>query len=185
MARKIKGPETQQHMLAFEIYFGMGNTRTLACVAKEVGLSETTVRGWSRSFKWADRIEKRDTEVAEQVNKKAVKLAATHKIQYLETIDKGMKLFREGLDNGAIEVKSIADGERLVNMYVKLLGETQVNQTNVMIVTASDIIKAERKVNEDGGVIDIDISEYLVDGECTSRIAEEIDSPDDNGVDRL
>ena len=190
MARKLKGPETQQHMHAFEIYYGLGKSRNLPSVAKEVGVSETTVRGWCRTFKWTDRVEKRDLEVAEQVNKKAVKIAATRKIEYLETIDKGMQQFRDGIEAGSIKVRSVADAERLVNMYIKLLGETQVNQTNVTIITASDIIKAERKVKEDGGVIDIDISEYIEEsGQPTEQLAigpdnaEGIDNPADSQID--
>jgi hypothetical protein len=165
MARKLKGPETQQHRQAFEIYYGLGGSRSLQAVAREVGVSETAVRGWSRTFGWTARVEKRDTEVAEQVNKKAVRMAASRKIEYLDIINKGMKQFEEGLDSGTIKVRSVADAERLINMYIKLLGESQVNQTNVTIITASDIIKAERKVREGGGTIDIDISEYAIDGQ--------------------
>ena len=75
-------------------------------------------------------------------------------------------------------------------MYIKLLGETQVNQTNVTIITASDIIKAERKVKEDGGVIDIDISEYIEGpGQPAEQLAigpydaEGIGNPTDSQID--
>ena len=166
MARKMIGTETQVHHHAFEIYYGMGSSRTLAAVAQEMGLSKTTIDSWSRSFKWQERVERRDNEIAEQVNRKAVRLAAARKIEYLDSVHEGMRQFDQGLKDGTIKVKSVGDAEKLVNMYIKLIGENQVSQTNVMIITASDIIKAERRLNDGGAEpIDIDLTEYGIEDE--------------------
>ena len=164
MARKVVGQETQEHRHAFEMYFAMGDSRSLAAVATETGKSITTISSWSRSFGWTERVEKRNSEVAEQINKKAVKQAATRKIEYLNTIHKGMKQFEDGLKDGTIKVKSVGDAEKLVNMYMKLIGESQVNSTTVTLITAHDIIMAERRSRDDGDtrteVPNIDLSAY-------------------------
>lgn len=165
MARKVIGQETQEHRHAFEIYFAMGDARSLSAVATETGKSMTTISSWSRSFGWAERVEKRNSEVAEQINKKAVRQAATRKIDYLNTIHKGMEQFQQGLEDGTIKVKSVGDAEKLINMYMKLIGESQVNSTTVTLITARDIIVAERKARNDGEsesaeVPIIDLSNY-------------------------
>jgi hypothetical protein len=175
MARLIKGPETDQHLKAFELYYGMGSSRSLPALAKEVGMSETAVKGWSRTFNWTKRIEDRDQEVAHELNRKAAKIAATRKMAYLDTINIGMEQFAEGLRNNTIQVRSVGDAEKLVNMYMKLIGETQIHQTNVMVVTAADIIKAEKQVRDVGGTtLDIDLSDYSISD------AGEVDSPENN-----
>lgn len=162
MARLIKGPESDQHMKAFELYYGMGSSRSLPALARELGMSETAVKGWSRTFNWTKRIEDRDQEVAHELNRKAAKIAASRKMAYLDTINIGMEKFEEGIKNGSIQVRSVADAEKLVNMYMKLIGESQIHQTNVMVITAADIIKAERQMKDVGGTIDIDLGEYSV-----------------------
>lgn len=134
-------------------------------MATETGKSMTTISSWSRSFGWAERVEKRNSEVAEQINKKAVRQAATRKIDYLNTIHKGMEQFQQGLEDGTIKVKSVGDAEKLINMYMKLIGESQVNSTTVTLITARDIIVAERKARNDGEsesaeVPIIDLSNY-------------------------
>lgn len=52
--------ETAKHIQAFEKYYGMGNTRTLASLADHFGITERTAKQWSREFHWQDRIAQRD-----------------------------------------------------------------------------------------------------------------------------
>lgn len=57
---KIIATETEQHKAAFQTFASMGQRRTLAEVARKLGISKTTVKAWAHSFGWAARVSEYD-----------------------------------------------------------------------------------------------------------------------------
>ncbi len=58
--RKRYSFETPTQQLAFEIYCGLGRKRSCAKVAKQLKVSLSTIKNWSRAFHWKERAEEWD-----------------------------------------------------------------------------------------------------------------------------
>jgi hypothetical protein len=65
--------EHERHRLAFERYAAMGPGRSLTRLAVEMEVSESAVKQWSRELHWAERLEARSREVAENLAKESVR----------------------------------------------------------------------------------------------------------------
>jgi len=59
--------ELPRHLQAFERYYALGEKRTYMQVATEVGVDANTVKLWGRSFRWQERVQARDLEVARRM----------------------------------------------------------------------------------------------------------------------
>jgi transposase len=54
--------ELARHKHAFECYYALGSRRSYRVVADEFQVSPSTIKNWSRDFKWRQRIEEREAE---------------------------------------------------------------------------------------------------------------------------
>ena len=61
MPRLLK-TEQPHHRKAFERYYALGDQRTYARLAAEIGVDVSTLKLWGRSFGWSQRIGERDAE---------------------------------------------------------------------------------------------------------------------------
>ena len=55
--------ETEAQKTAFELYYNMGEKRSLEAVANSCGKSTRTIGEWSRKFQWKDRILQKEIDV--------------------------------------------------------------------------------------------------------------------------
>lgn len=119
---------------AFEIYYSMGNNRTLKELRKKLGpdktpggtgklIGMTTLKRWSKKLNWQERIEQRDIENIKQLEKKTNASIVNEKIQYRKVIKEAFDLFYENLRNGEVTVNSVQDAEKLVKLDMLLMGE--------------------------------------------------------------
>lgn len=119
---------------AFEIYYSMGNNRTLKELRKKLGpdktpggtgnlIGMTTLKRWSKKLNWQERIERRDIENIKQLEKKTNASIVNEKIQYRKVIKEAFDLFYENLRNGEVTVNSVQDAEKLVKLDMLLMGE--------------------------------------------------------------
>ena len=60
--------ENELQRKAFELYYGLGDKRSLRAVAETIGRTERTVAGWSRAFNWVARVTQRNIENAQNSN---------------------------------------------------------------------------------------------------------------------
>lgn len=60
--------ENELQRKAFELYYGLGDKRSLRAVAETIGRTERTVAGWSRAFNWVARVTQRNIENAHNSN---------------------------------------------------------------------------------------------------------------------
>lgn len=87
--------EAAHHLEAFELYYALGEDRSLEDTAEVLGRSLHTIRDWCKIFNWKARVRQRDHEVMEVVRAQANEdLAALiterrRKVQgYLERLDR-------------------------------------------------------------------------------------------------
>ncbi len=63
--------EQERHRKAFEVFFSLGDRRTYRMAADKLGVSASTIKLWSRTFGWSQRISERDAEIVRQVSEKS------------------------------------------------------------------------------------------------------------------
>jgi len=93
--------EQEHQKKAFEYYVALGEKRSFTPVAEYAGVSLSTVKLWSRSFGWVQRIRERDAEIARRVADRALQTN-------LDEQDRNQKIVRLALVRLA---KAIADGK--------------------------------------------------------------------------
>ena len=62
---------------AFEIYYHLGDKRSLKQVAERIERTERTVAGWSRAYNWVDRVKQREIEDAKNMGGNALNSQTT------------------------------------------------------------------------------------------------------------
>jgi transposase-like protein len=98
--------EQEHHRKAFEFYYSLGGQRSMEKVAKELGVSVSTVKLWSRSFNWRQRLWEREANTARQI-------ADRHLSNEIDGFDRHKKIVKMALLKVA---KAIADGKVRIQM---------------------------------------------------------------------
>ena len=111
---------------AFEIYYQLGETRSLKKVADKVHRTERTVAGWSRSFNWVDRVSQREIEEAKNnaTDKATLDSKTTDvKTRYRIMINNLMAMASRKIAKGELSIRNVQDFERVVKLDMLLMGE--------------------------------------------------------------
>ena len=123
MADKLS-KENELQRKAFELYYGLGDKRSLRAVAETIGRTERTVAGWSRVFNWVARVTQRNIENAQNNNEAKITAELTDvRTKYRILINNLMADFSKDIAQGKVKVKNINDFERLVKLDMLLMGE--------------------------------------------------------------
>jgi len=85
MPRTIQ-TETKRHIEAFDYYYALGENRSYPQVADKFTVSETSVKIWSASFNWAERIKVRDIENGRKLMEKTDREVVNTKADYRKMI---------------------------------------------------------------------------------------------------
>ena len=109
--------ENELQRKAFELYYGLGDKRSLRAVAETIGRTERTVAGWSRAFNWVARVTQRNNEA------KITAELTDVRTKYRILINNLMADFSKDIAQGKVKVKNINDFERLVKLDMLLMGE--------------------------------------------------------------
>lgn len=111
---------------AFEIYYQLGDKRSLRAVAEQVGRTERTVAGWSRAFSWVDRVSQREIEDAKNnaTDKATLDSKTTDiKTRYRIMINNLMAMASRKIASGELKIRNVQDFERVVKLDMLLMGE--------------------------------------------------------------
>lgn len=124
--------ETPLQREAFEIYYQMGDKRSLRAVAEKVKRTERCVAGWSRTYNWVDRVSQREIEEHKNDDVTDAILAQTvaSKTSYRIMINNLMRDVSRRIARGELTVKTILDFERVVKLDLLLMGEATDRQEN-------------------------------------------------------
>ena len=123
MADKLT-KENELQSRAFEMYYGLGDKRSLRAVAETIGRTERTVAGWSRTFNWVARVTQRNIENSQNKREEAINTQLTDvRARYRVIINNFMAELSRRVVKGEIRVRNIQDFERLVKLDLLLMGE--------------------------------------------------------------
>ena len=130
MADKLS-KENELQKKAFEIYYMLGEKRSLRAVAEEIGRTERTVAGWSRSFNWVSRVTQRNIEDAKNRREEQINTQITDvRTKYRIIINNFMAQLSKDVLDGKINIRNVQDFERLVKLDLLLMGEA-VERTEI------------------------------------------------------
>ena len=118
---------------AFEIYYHLGDKRSLKAVAEKVGRTERTVAGWSRAYSWVDRVKQREIEDAKNnaLSSNALNSQTTDvKTRYRIMINNLMAQASKKIASGELKIRNVQDLERAVKLDLLLMGEATDRQDN-------------------------------------------------------
>lgn len=123
MADKLS-KENDLQRKAFEIYYELGEKRSLKIVAETIGRTERTVAGWSRSYNWVSRVTQRNIEEAQNKQGDVVNTQLTDvRTKYRILINNLMANFSKDVTEGKVKIKNVNDYEKLVKLDMLLMGE--------------------------------------------------------------
>lgn len=123
MADKLSR-ESDLQRKAFEIYYELGDKRSLKTVAETIGRTERTVAGWSRSYNWVSRVTQRNIEEAQNKHGDAVNTQLTDvRTKYRILINNLMANFSKDVTEGKVKIKNVNDYEKLVKLDMLLTNE--------------------------------------------------------------
>ena len=109
---------------AFEIYYAMGDFRSLRAVAEKVDRTERTVASWSRAFNWVDRVKQREIEDERNASSDLMNMQTTDiKTRYRILIAHLTRRATGNINDGTIAVRNVEDLERVITLDQLLTGE--------------------------------------------------------------
>lgn len=130
---------------AFEIYYQLGDERTLRRVAEKVDRTERTIAGWSRSFNWVDRVAQREIEEGRNnaedralLNSKTTDVKTRYRIM----INNLMAQASRKIASGALAIKNVTDLERVIKLDLLLMGEITDREERV---GSTELSKADKE----------------------------------------
>lgn len=132
---------------AFEIYYHLGDIRSLKKVAEKVGRTERTVAGWSRDFNWVDRIRQRKIEDAKNEDRNALIAQTTDvKTRYRILMNNLIAQASKKIADGSLGIRNVQDLERVVKLDLLLMGEATDRQDTT---GATELSQADKQRLDD------------------------------------
>lgn len=114
--------EEAHHHEAFEKYYAMGAGRSLATLAKSLGVAANTAKTWSVKFRWRERIAERERKVSEAVATRAIKSEADVRTRSKQIVQLALIRIAQAVADGSMK-GTFSDLDRLVRLEGFLDGE--------------------------------------------------------------
>jgi len=128
---------------AFEIYYYLGDKRTLKAVAEKVNRTERCVAGWSRAHNWVDRVKQREIEDARNAGVNSLNTETTDiKTRYRILINNLMAKASKMIASGELKIKNVQDFERVIKLDLLLMGEATDRSD---VAGSTELTKADRE----------------------------------------
>ena len=107
--------EQEHHRKAFEVYFSLGAKRSYKEVAKQMGVSPSAVKLWSKSFDWPKRLGERDAEVARRVADRALETQVNVLDRDQKIVHMALMKLAKGIADGQVKMQ-MGDLDRLIRL---------------------------------------------------------------------
>lgn len=128
---------------AFEIYYHLGDNRSLKRVAEKVGRTERAVAGWSRAYNWVDRVKQREIEDAVNAGTERLSAQTTDiKVRYRILMNNLIANASKRIADGTLVIRNIQDLERVVKLDLLLMGEATDRQDST---GSTELSKADKE----------------------------------------
>ena len=120
--------EKRVHAMAFQAYYDMGDSRSLAKVAKHMHMTEQTIQKWSSRFKWITRVRELDALALDKTNAHSQIEIDKVKKAIADCLGEELKGMVEYGDDGKIAVKgpkvrTLKDVKDALDVYYRVTGE--------------------------------------------------------------
>lgn len=140
MAQLTKENSLQKE--AFELYYHLGDKRSLRAVAEQIERTERTVAGWSRAYNWVDRVKQREIEDAKNMGGNALNSQTTDiKTRYRILMNNLIAKASQKISKGELAIRNIQDLERVVKLDLLLMGESTDNTSST---STTELSKADQ-----------------------------------------
>lgn len=112
MVRRLQAEQEHQQR-AFDLYVAQGGRRSHARVASELGVSLATVRLWSRSFDWAQRVAQKDADQTRKLADRVLSDQSDINNRNLKIVRAALLQTAKDISNGKVKPQ-MGDLERLM-----------------------------------------------------------------------
>ena len=119
--------ENEKHERAFEAYHAQGPRRSLSKVARELGVSRSAVKNWSRAFGWAERTAERDKAIAKAAADRSIEVGVESTLRNRQIVQMGLVQIARQIAEGTVRA-SISDLDRLIRLEAFLEGKADSRQ---------------------------------------------------------
>ena len=113
--------EQGHHKRAFELYYAQGTKRSYRSVGDEFGVSPSTVKLWSRSFRWKERIRERDAEAARKIADQSLQSRTGELGRNQRLVQMALVRVAKGIAEGKVRMQ-LGDLDRLIRLQDSLVG---------------------------------------------------------------
>lgn len=124
MADKTIKNETLEMREAFEYYYSLGEARGLKAVATFMNKGFASIKRWSTSFGWTERVKQRDAAVGAKMEEKAIHNQVTSKMEYRSIIRELVEKFKQDVIDGKIQIRSVKSFIELAQLDIDLMGDS-------------------------------------------------------------
>ncbi len=115
------GTEQEHHKKAFEYYVALGEKRSFKLVAKQACVSLSTVKLWSRSFGWRQRIRERDAQIARRVADQTLQSDIDEQDRNKKIVRMALVRLAKAIADGKVRMQ-LSDLDRLIRLQSHLEG---------------------------------------------------------------
>jgi hypothetical protein len=109
----------EHHKQAFETYYGLGLKRTYQAVADKIGVSSSTIKNWSRSFKWREQIRERDVAITRQAVDQTFRQGVVENERNLKIVQAALMRSAKDIAEGKVPIR-IRDLDLLIQLEERL-----------------------------------------------------------------
>lgn len=125
--RKAPKEETLRHREVFEIYYAMGDARSLKMLSDIVGVTNNNIELWSSTFGWVDRVQARDQELIRRIQDDYKDEILRYRCWYIDIVKsmiQGCLTFdKDGKPSMSIKPTTVSDLEKLIKLHMALMGD--------------------------------------------------------------
>lgn len=123
-ASKTSRPEQERHQQAFERYYALGEKRSFARLAQDLGVSVATLKVWSRKYSWQNRVRERDATVARQVADQSIQSLVDETSRNKRIVQMALIRLAKAIASGQIKMQ-LGDLDRLIRLQSFLDGYSE------------------------------------------------------------
>jgi transposase-like protein len=124
-------PESPRQERAFEVYYGLGFGRSYEAVARQLGVSASTIKLWGRTFNWQKRVRERDLNVARTVADRTIKGETETRDRQLQIVHMAMMHVAKAVADRKVKV-TMSDLDRLIRLERLLSNEPDSRTEHVI-----------------------------------------------------
>lgn len=119
--------EREHHEQAFEVYSQLGPKRSHKAVANELGVSLASVKNWSRSFRWRERIAERESQVAREVASRSLTDEVSRRERSVRIVELALIRLAKSISQGDVRM-TLSDLDKLIRLESFLRDEPESRQ---------------------------------------------------------